>query len=751
MLEEPSTIKFLLKYYNNNMQDDKISNSLNNDFSKTASNSNLINNQNYRYSTNSLYSNDPKKNINSINKNKDFDYKTNFNNYLNELTQDYLIHFETNYPYNNLENKYPPKIINIKSCIYLYLLEKKKLNITLDSLLLFKFNNGKYHLLNDEDIFYPLNNSQTNNNNIKDNSNYEKKIVKCENNISNSTIIYYHINKEKIKIVVELYSKSIDRITLNISKTCSILVLKYIILLKLREIEKNINASNNHNSNIIENNNQNNISNEFYNKLITLNELEKKLKIYGNGIINNNLKEYISKKETNRNFNNKMILSDIYNYYIKNLETAINADNKNNLAINDNNISISISKDDLNDGIISFIMMEQKEKKCCLGLDFRFTVLQNFIPILETDNNEEKNMKIISIKSYISNESNITKYGLNLYFNCLNNNCKYNNECFILNVGYGNYDIFNLIKYNAYCPFCYKSKQEFFNEKKNSNNIKDNNNLVLKFIGMINAKWVYKGYLIGIKMTNVEGKGMTVLKNILYKTKEFDFNHQFKKLIFQIERYSSKNEYNPNEDNINNINENSFCSDYIYTNQFDNKDNNINNSNQNLVNNNIIDKDKENIIPEIPNEINSNSYKNINIKESENKIKVISEIKNKFNKINEIEKSDIYNINDNSENKNNIIKKDNNHKIIINNINNNNIKNITKKINAKRNYNLNRKNNSSKGTYFGNAKQVIQNGDGNETNNTNIDFNIIIEKKKSNCCENCLDYYHPVTQLCCIF
>ena len=745
MHEESSTIKILLKYYNN-IQDDKISNSLNNEFNKTASNSNLVNNQNYRYSINSLNSNEQNNKINSLNKNKDFDYKTNLNNASNELTQEYLVHFQVNYPYNNLENKYPPKIINIKSCIYLYLFEKKKLNITLDSLLLFKYNNGKYHLLNDEDIFYPLNNNSTINNNnniIKDN--------KCENNISNSTIIYYHINKEKLKIVVELYSKSIDRITLNISKTCSILILKYIILLKLREIEKVQNISNDNISNLIENNN---ISNDFDN-IITLNELEKKLKIYGNGIINNNLKEYISKKETNRNFKNNMILSDIYNYYIKNIESSIVTDNKNNnLVINDNNISISISKDDLNDGIISFIMMEQKEKKCCLGLDFRFTVLQNFIPILETDNNEEKNMKIISIKSYISNESNITKYGLNLYFNCLNNNCKYNNECFILNVGYGNYDIFNLIKYNAYCPFCYISKQDFFIEKKNSNNIKDNNNLNLKYIGMINSKWAYKGYLIGIKMTNVEGKGMTVLKDILYKTKEFDFNHQFKKLIFQIERYSPKNKYNPNEDKNNNINENSFCSDVIYTNKSENN-NKIDNSNQILDNNNIInliDKEKENIIPEIPNELNNNSDKNKKIKEKENKIKVISEIKKKYNDNNENDGKDIFNINYNFENKNNIIKEDdNNNSIITNNVNNNNIKNITKKINAKRNYNLNRKNNSSKGTYFGNAKQVIQNGDGNETNNTNIDFNIIIEKKKSNCCDNCLDYYHPVTQLCCIF
>ena len=765
MIEEPSTIKILLKYYKY-PRDEIFSNSLNNDLSKTASNSFIaLNNHNYKYSANSLISNE-KSNYNIITNNithnkksKDFD-KINI---LNELTQDYLIYFQTNFPYNQLENKYPPKVINIKSCIYLYLVEKKKLNITLDSLLLFKCNQNKFQLLNDEEIFHPIINITESNletNNISD--------IICENNISNSTVIYYNINKDKIKIIVELYSKSIDHISLTISKMCSILILKYLILLKLKEIEKTKKISN-----LIDKNGEpiNNNSSIDYSNIITMNEIEKELKIYGNGIVNNNFNDYISKKETNRNFNNNMQILEIYSYYINNMETSIIDNKSNNISRNISNISISISKDDLNDGILSFIMMEKKENKCSLGLDFRFTILQNFIP--ETE--EDKNIKIISIKNYIKPES-ITKYGLNLYFNCLKKNCIYNTECFMLNIGYGNYDIFNLIKYNAYCPMCFISKKDFFNEKNKNNSIlNENNNLDLKHIGMVNSKWAYKGYLIGIKMTNVEGKGMTVIKDVLYKTKEFDFLHQFKKLIFQIDNYTSKNKYIAVETK----NDSSFCSqDYNYI--YEESKININNveSNNKIIQFNTEENDK--IIQDIPNEIINNDNNKIKIYtlDINNNLNTIFQNNEKCNEEDKNKEKDVGEKDINNNLKiNNIIKKEqnridnniNSNTNVYNNIqnyiknkreNNNNInkntninfdyKNINKKLNIKRNINLIRKINNTSGTYYGNARQVIQNGDGNDTNNTNVDFNIIIDKKKSNCCESCFDY-QPVSQVCCIF
>ena len=730
-MNSPTVIKLLLKYYNYSPDNNIINTiSTNNDINKTSSNSNIAGNQNYRYSTNSIISdknNVPKSKMINKDNNRPITIKDSINsiNYNNELTQDYLIHFQTDISYNNLENNYPPKIINIKSCVFLYLVEKQKLNITLDSLLLFKYAHGKYHLLNDEESFYPNGNTKLNNNQ-KDN-----------NNISNSTTIYYNINKEKIKILVELYSKSVDHISLNISKMCSLLMLKYIIMAKLKEIEKvkNINY-------IMDKN----FDRENYtiNK-ITINDLEKKIKIYGNGIVNNNFKEYISKKETNRTFNNSSLLYEIYSYYINNMDTPILVDN-NKTQIED----ISINKEDLNDGVLSFIMMEQKEKKCSLGLDFRFTILQFFMPVPEEINKEEKD-DVVTFKTYIKNDSYFFKLGLNLYFNCLNKECKYYTKCFILNVGYGNYDIFNLVKYNAFCPACYKNKQNFFEEKNKKDKIIDsnNNNLVLKYIGMINAKWAYKGYLIGIKMTVVEGKGMTVMKDILYKTKEFDYLNQFRKLIFQIERYNSKNKYDP----IYTKNESSFCSEDYNIKYENDKMNNRINKDIDISNLKKI-KEEEPKIEKISNEIKNEEIVDSKIEENIQintnlKVKEISN-NNKYENDNLItQEKKINNIDNN-------IKIENNNDLnqLKNDTKNNNIINYDYKFASKKfylkNINLNRKNNSKVITYYGNTRQIIQNPDGNETNNTNVDFNIIIDKAKSSCCDNCFDY-QQTSQVCVIY
>ena len=388
-------------------------------------------------------------------------------------------------------------------------------------------------------------------------------------------------------------------------------------------------------------------------------------------------------------------------------------------------------------------MIEQNNNKCSLGLDFRFTILQSFIPILE----EENNIDIISFKSYIKNDSYLSKNGLNLYFNCLNNNCKYNNNCFIMNAGYGNYDIFSFINYNAYCPFCYKSKQDFFKEKnKLINNINDNNNLQLKYLGMMNAKWAYKGYLRGIKMTNAEGKGMTALKDILYKTKEFDFLSQFKRLLFEIERFNSKNIYNPNY---------SKCDNSFYS---DNYNSNINNEidkgnidlqcdiNDAKLNKNIF-KEKEiidifNEINDNDNELNNDKYEN-----HSNKIEKHSNLQVKDNQNESDKNNEKYNIK--NEYSNNSIE---NNSSNINNtiINKNMYRNSNKELDTKINSNINKKNNNSKGTYYGNSKQALQNKDVNETYITNVGFNIIIDKTKTNCCENCFDIQQG-SQVCSIY
>jgi hypothetical protein len=64
--------------------------------------------------------------------------------------------------------------------------------------------------------------------------------------------------------------------------------------------------------------------------------------------------------------------------------------------------------------------------------------------------------------------------------------------------------------------------------------------------------------------------------------------------------------------------------------------------------------------------------------------------------------------------------------------------------------NLYRKNNTIKQINEGNKKRYSQNFENYDNNNTNIDFNIIIDKAKTNCCENCFDY-EQISQVCSIF
>jgi hypothetical protein len=604
-------------------------------------------------------------NINQSNINKN---KGNIN-IIKELEQDYLIYFQNNYNYNNLENSFPPKIINIKTFIYLYLTEKRKLNVTLDSLILFKYSQNKYHILNDDEVFYPKNNNNNTSN---------------ENNISNSTILYYSICNDKIKVIVDLYSKSIDNIKISVSKMCSLLLLKYIILLKLREIEEKKDVSN-----------FDKINNESFNifhsskiNLITIEDIEKKHKIYGNGIMKDDLTNYIVKNETNRNFSSNKTIAEVYNYYIKTSDKIIDWENINCIRYDDN----SSSK---NEGVLNFILMEHKDKKCHLGLDFRFTILQYFQPLSKEEIEDDDKLEVIN---FYNNNFYQIKSGLNLYFNCLNDNCKYKKELFILNIGYGTFDIFSIIRHNSLCPSCNK-KTYYYNNKECYAGYSRKNNLELKYLGMMNAKWSYKGYLEGIKMTVVDGKGITVMNDLLYKTKEFNFLRQFKKLLFQIEQYYSKNYYFKND------------------------------------NNSILDE-KINSIDE---NIKSNETKNENIFEKDNKIN------ENTNKIKEIQ---ITNHNNNNQKKNDQFIKFKNENNQIedsylekNNFNFNSIK-------SKQNFF--KKNSSIKQTYPGNNKRYSQNIENFENNNTNIDFNIIIDKPNNNCCENCFEY-DQISRVCSIF
>jgi len=672
MIKESSNIKLLLKYHNYSPENNFFHSITNNDVIPTTSNSNNAFKKNHRYSNNSIISNTSKINI----KNKDINNQID-KNFVKELYQDYLIDFKNNHNYNNLENSFSPKIINIKMCIYSYLIEKKKFDITLDSLILFNKNHNNYQILNDDDNFYQK---------------YNKEIKKIndENKTSNPIIIYYYINNDKIKVIVDLYSKYIDRINLNISKMCSLLMLKFIILTKLREIENNKDVSN---SNKINNNiNKIKLSKT---KLIAMNELLKETTIYGNGIMKPDLTSYIVKNQTNRNFEINFTIYQIYNYYMNMPNKEIDWEKDLNNTDYDNSL---LSKDE---GILNFIFMEKKDNKCHFGLDFRFTILQYFYPLSKDEIIEDDKLEVIN---YYNNNFYQIKSGINLYFNCLNDNCKYNQKLFILNIGYGTFDIFNLIKHNLLCPSCNKSSNYYINNIKyyGAKNIK--NNLEMKYIGMMNSKWSYKGYLEGIKMTVVDGKGLTVVNNLLYRTKEFNFLTQFKKLLFQADFYISKNNYKI-EDNNTILSEISEIKEDIIIDDKNShiekiKDINIKLKKEEIGQNTIKNKD-----------IQTKEHNKRNSKKSENFIKFKTE-----KQITQPENTDFEN---------------------------------NSFITLKTKQNLSKKNTNIKNINTGN-KRYTHNIENFENNNTNIDFNIIIDKAKTNCCETCFEY-DQLSQVCSIF
>ena len=672
MIKESSNIKLLLKYHNYSPENNFFHSITNNDVIPTTSNSNNAFKKNHRYSNNSIISNTSKINI----KNKDINNQID-KNFVKELYQDYLIDFKNNHNYNNLENSFSPKIINIKMCIYSYLIEKKKFDITLDSLILFNKNHNNYQILNDDDNFYQK---------------YNKEIKKIndENKTSNPIIIYYYINNDKIKVIVDLYSKYIDRINLNISKMCSLLMLKFIILTKLREIENNKDVSN---SNKINNNiNKIKLSKT---KLIAMNELLKETTIYGNGIMKPDLTSYIVKNQTNRNFEINFTIYQIYNYYMNMPNKEIDWEKDLNNTDYDNSL---LSKDE---GILNFIFMEKKDNKCHFGLDFRFTILQYFYPLSKDEIIEDDKLEVIN---YYNNNFYQIKSGINLYFNCLNDNCKYNQKLFILNIGYGTFDIFNLIRHNLLCPSCNKSSNYYINNIKyyGAKNIK--NNLEMKYIGMMNSKWSYKGYLEGIKMTVVDGKGLTVVNNLLYRTKEFNFLTQFKKLLFQADFYISKNNYKI-EDNNTILSEISEIKEDIIIDDKNShiekiKDINIKLKKEEIGQNTIKNKD-----------IQTKEHNKRNSKKSENFIKFKTE-----KQITQPENTDFEN---------------------------------NSFITLKTKLNLSKKNTNIKNINTGN-KRYTHNIENFENNNTNIDFNIIIDKAKTNCCETCFEY-DQLSQVCSIF
>ena len=441
----------------------------------------------------------------------------------NPNSKEYIVKFNRHFTYNNLEPCIPPRYLHIKLSFFTFLQKENKngnFSISLDSIILYEFKDNKYKLINDSEEY---------------NSNNKNKQI------------YYNFNENRINIRVEFFSHKIDHFYFSLSEMCSIFLIKYLIYLKLKNIEeinhfKTIEIENEEKKNNIDANNNNNektiiSNNNTYSKfIIKIKEIEKTIKLYGNGIINNSYQRYNNKNETNRNFIDDTILLNVLNYYLSfSKNNNSNQENKNysykifsiqkakEISITKNKMAIFNNNSEYT---LSFIMTECKKDKLILGLDFRFNLLNYFSPYYtEQDNNQSE--YLTKTKKFL-NRSKIILFnggGLKLFLYCLNSKCIYYSKYFVYHLGYGYFDIFNSLN-NVSCPICKRKEKKL---------------IEIKYIGMLNSKWVYKGTLSGPKYSNVEGQGITILNDIIYRTDEIIFSQQFISLYFQIEKYFSNN------------------------------------------------------------------------------------------------------------------------------------------------------------------------------------------------------------------
>ena len=335
----------------------------------------------------------------------------------------------------------------------------------------------KYIILNDGDV-YSLNNNINSGitsgltsglNSEMRSTELPKRKIQSNHSSSNHiheikiTNLYYKICNYTQKVVIDIYKNKIEKIILNLSITCSVYMLKYIIYQKLKI--KNIDFIKNHN-------------------------------IYGVGFIDTENVQFIKKAQTNKKFNDNNLIYDIMIYYMEPSRCK--------------------------DKFLNLILIENSPDQCYIGLDFKFNIMRNFKKLDKYDNNAPSYRNVSD--------------GLNLFIYCLNKKCELYNNYFIVNVGYGNFDIFSTLN-DIVCPLC------------NSKNIS------LRNLGMINSKWSYRGFLKSIKSSKINGDGITLDNGKLFVIKEIIFENHFFSLFFEVEFYQIK----VNIENSNNI-KNSFQS-----------------------------------------------------------------------------------------------------------------------------------------------------------------------------------------------
>ena len=271
--------------------------------------------------------------------------------------------------------------------------------------------------------------------------------------IDSSNIKYFDFPNYTICIIIDFYQQNIDKIIFNLDASCSLFLLKNIINNKLKN-----------NANIKINIKQIKLF------CIDVTEIEEEK------IMTNN---------------------------IKNTENIVFQDWKN-----------------LNDIIEYFYHTEEKEK---IGFKYYIHFLLTIVNKIQMSEKMGLNFRFNYLKEVnkISFDENAPKYcecsdGINLFIFCINEDCSLYNKYFIVNIGYGVFDILRQSK-KVKCPKC---------------NSKDY--LELKNIGIINSKYYYKGILKtkNKKKSIIEGDNIT-LDDKLYIFKEAKINSFLSELYIE--------------------------------------------------------------------------------------------------------------------------------------------------------------------------------------------------------------------------
>lgn len=343
-------------------------------------------------------------------------------------------------------------------------------------------NNTKvFQVLADKDNFCVCTNANTTDVRTTTSPNYAIRMSSSRSfeNFGRPTILYFKVSNDKQRIAIDIFQNKIDKIILDVSPFCSIYMLKGIINQKLNSNNK---------INFASINSKTEKSNNNYGYLPMSGKIQT---IYGAGFVENN--NSLTKALSNKKFNDNDLIENIVSYYQKN--------NKKQLCTYNNESRI-----------LSLILIENTNKKCLMGLDFRFNYMRNFKRIKNFDDSAPSFREVSD--------------GLNLVIYCMNPNCDLNNKYFIVTKGYDTFDIFSVM-YSIRCPKCKESIKE------------------LRSIGMINAKWTYKGLLKGKKESKFEGDGFTLENNKLFALPEIQFLKQFSGLLIEVKEY--KNPHNINE------------------------------------------------------------------------------------------------------------------------------------------------------------------------------------------------------------